>query len=93
MCACPLWWELEQRCECWCLVLVLELRVVGHECERRRAAGKEGGAIMKPIVYAEIPEFDQATQAVFQAVLVDMGDHIYVGVVVVDLPEQGELLS
>ena len=43
---------------------------------------------MKPIVYAEIPEFDQATQAVFQAVLVDMGDHIFAGVVVVDVEQE-----
>ena len=48
---------------------------------------------MKPIIYAPIPEFDQATQAIFQAEPVDMGDHIYVGVVVVDLPEQGEDLG
>ncbi len=48
---------------------------------------------MKPIIYAEIPEFDQAAQAIFQAEPVDMGDHIYVGVVVVDLPEQGEDLG
>ena len=45
--------------------------------------------MQKPIVYAEIPEFDQAAQAIFQAEPVDMGDHIYVGVVVVDV-EQGE---
>lgn len=40
----------------------------------------------KPIIYAEIPEFGQCTQAVYQTEPVDMGDHIYVGVVVVDLP-------
>ena len=45
--------------------------------------------MQKPIIYAPIPEFDQATQAVFQAEPVDMGDHIFVGVVVVDV-EQGE---
>ena len=55
-----------------------------------RAIGKEGGASMKPIICAPIPEFDQATQAVFQAEPVDMGDHIYVGVVVVDVePVEG----
>ena len=43
----------------------------------------------KPMVYAPIPEFDQATQAVFQTEAVDMGDHIFVGVVVVDV-EHGE---
>ena len=48
---------------------------------------------MKPIIYAPIPEFDQATQAVFQAEPVEMDDHIFVGVVVVDLPEQGEDLG
>ena len=43
---------------------------------------------MKPIIYASIPEFDQATQAVFQAEPVDMGDHIFVGVVVVDVEQE-----
>ena len=41
---------------------------------------------MKPIIYAEIPEFDQATQAVFQTEPEDKGEYIYYGVVVVDLP-------
>ena len=45
--------------------------------------------MQKPIVYAEIPEFDQAAQAIFQAEPVDMGDHIYVGVVVVDIEQDG----
>jgi len=40
----------------------------------------------KPIVYAPIPEFDQETQAVFQTEPVDMGDHIFVGVEVRDVP-------
>ena len=44
--------------------------------------------MQKPIIYAPIPEFDQATQAVFQAVLVDMGDHIFAGVVVVDVEQE-----
>jgi hypothetical protein len=44
--------------------------------------------MQKPIIYAEIPEFDQTTQAVFQANPVDMGDHIFVGVEIVDLPPQ-----
>ena len=49
---------------------------------------------MKPIIYAPIPEFDQATQAIFQAEPVEMDDHIFVGVVVVDVePVEGELLS
>ena len=42
--------------------------------------------MQKPIIYAEIPEFDQATQAVFQAEPEDRGNHIYYGVRVVDLP-------
>lgn len=41
---------------------------------------------MKPIIYAEIPDFDQETQAVFQTEPVDMGDHIYFGVEVRGLP-------
>lgn len=43
----------------------------------------------KPTVYAEIPDFDQTTQAVYQTEPVDMGDYIYIGVEVRDLP-QGE---
>ena len=39
----------------------------------------------KPIVYAEIPEFDQTTQAVFQVAPVDMGDYIFIGVEVRDV--------
>lgn len=42
--------------------------------------------MQKPIIYAEIPEFDQETQAVFQTEPVDMGDHIFIGVEVRDLP-------
>ena len=34
----------------------------------------------KPIQYAPIPEFDQESQAVFQAAAVDVGDRIDVGV-------------
>jgi hypothetical protein len=40
----------------------------------------------KPIIYAEIPEFDQATQAVFQTEPEDRGEYIYYGVTIVDLP-------
>jgi hypothetical protein len=36
--------------------------------------------MQKPIIYAEIPEFDQMTQAVFQMEPVDMGDHYFVGI-------------
>ena len=47
----------------------------------------------KPIIYAEIPEFNQATQAVFQEEPVDMGDYVYYGVRIEDLPpsDNGEL--
>lgn len=41
----------------------------------------------KPIVYAQIPEFDQKTQAVFQLEPVDMGDHIFIGVEVRDVSQ------
>ncbi len=40
--------------------------------------------------YAQVPDFDQQTQAVYQLEPVDMGDHVYVGVEVVDLPEADE---
>ncbi len=43
--------------------------------------------MLKPIVYAEIPDFDQATQAVYQTEPVDMGEYIYVGVEVRELPQ------
>ena len=50
--------------------------------------------MQKPIIYAPIPEFDQATQAVFQAEPVEMDDCIFIGVIVVELPQgDGELLS
>lgn len=39
----------------------------------------------KPIVYAEIPVYDQLTQYVVQLDPVDMGDHIFVGVEVRDI--------
>ncbi len=44
----------------------------------------------KPKIYAQVPDFDQQTQAVYQLEPVDMGDHVYVGVQVVDLPEVEE---
>jgi hypothetical protein len=43
----------------------------------------------KPIIYAEIPAFDQETQYVMQTVPVDMGDYIYVGVQVCDVIDNG----
>lgn len=41
--------------------------------------------MLKNIVYAEIPEFDQATQYVTQAEPVEYEDHIYIGVEIKDL--------
>lgn len=34
----------------------------------------------KPIIYSEIPAFDQATQYVTQKTPEDMGDYIFVGI-------------
>ena len=39
----------------------------------------------KPIVYEEIPEFNQETQYVIQKEPVDMGDYLYVGLEVKDM--------
>ena len=52
----------------------------------------EGTPNAKPVIFAEIPEFDQETQAVYQIGPVDRGDDIYVGVEIryVELDE-GEL--
>ena len=36
--------------------------------------------MLKPYIYAPIPEFDQLTQYVSQMVPVDMGDHYFVGI-------------
>jgi hypothetical protein len=51
--------------------------------------------MQKPIIYAEIPEFNQETQAVFQLEPVDMGDYIYAGNEVRGLPpqEEGEMIE
>lgn len=40
----------------------------------------------KPLVFAPIPDFDQEQQMVLQEEPVDMGDHIYLGVEIFDLP-------
>jgi hypothetical protein len=48
---------------------------------------KQGYPNAKPVVYAEIPEYDQETQAVFELPPVDNGDHIFVGLKVVDVPK------
>jgi len=42
------------------------------------------------IVYAEIPEFNQETQMVVQKEPVDMGEYIYYGVEVVDIPQEAQ---
>lgn len=34
----------------------------------------------KPIIHAEVPEFDQERQAVFETTPVDMGNHTFVGI-------------
>jgi len=47
---------------------------------------KQGYPNAKPIVYAEIPEYDQETQAVFELPPADNGDHIFVGLEVREVP-------
>jgi len=43
----------------------------------------------KPVVFAEIPDnFDQLTQAIFQAMPIDQGDYIDLGIEIVELPPQ-----
>lgn len=42
--------------------------------------------MQKPEIYAEIPAFDQQTQAIYQIEPVDMGDYIFYGVEVRDVP-------
>jgi hypothetical protein len=51
--------------------------------------------MLKPIIYAEIPDFNQEIQAVFQLAPVDMGDHIFIGVEVRDVPpdEEGDMFE
>ena len=48
---------------------------------------RQGVPKSKPVVYAEIPEYDQETQAVFELPPVDNGDHIFVGLKVVEVPK------
>ena len=43
----------------------------------------------KPIIHADVPEFDQETQAVFEKEPVDMGEYIFIDVEVRDV-EQDE---
>ena len=42
--------------------------------------------MQKQEIYAEIPIFDQQTQAIYQLDPVDMGEYIFYGVEVRDLP-------
>ncbi len=44
----------------------------------------------KPIVYAQVPDFDQETQYVTQGNPVEMDDCIYYPCIVNDLPPQEE---
>jgi hypothetical protein len=48
---------------------------------------KQGYPESKPVVYAEIPEYDQETQAVFELPPVDNGDHIFVDLEVREVPK------
>lgn len=48
---------------------------------------KKGAPSAKPIVYAEIPKYDQETQAVFELPPVDNGDHIFVDLEVREVPK------
>jgi hypothetical protein len=54
----------------------------------------EGALDAKPVIFGEIPEFDQQTQAVYQIGPIDRGDDIYMGVEVrlVELDE-GEMVE
>jgi len=46
----------------------------------------------KPIIYADIPEFNQETQYVVQSEPVDMGEYIYFGIIVLDMSrDEGDI--
>ena len=51
----------------------------------------EGTPDAKPVIFGEIPEFDQETEAVFQLPPVERDDHIYVGVEVRDVELDEEI--
>lgn len=56
---------------------------------------RQGVPKSKPIVYAEIPKYDQETQAVFELPPEDREDHIFVDLEVRDVPKDdvdGEML-
>jgi len=42
-------------------------------------------------IYEKIPEFDQETQMVVQKEPVKMGDDMYYGVEIVDVPQESEV--
>ncbi len=48
----------------------------------------------KPIIYAEVPDFNQETQYVIQSTPVDMGDYIFIGLEILEslevIGEEGE---
>ena len=47
----------------------------------------------KPVVYEDVPLFDQGTQYVIQQPPADLGDHIYMGIEVreMELDDEGEM--
>lgn len=56
---------------------------------------RQGVPKSKPVVYAEIPEYDQETQAVLELPPEDREDHIFVDLEVRDVPKDdvdGEML-
>ena len=48
---------------------------------------RQGVPKSKPVVYAEIPEYDQETQAVFEKEPVEFEDYISVDVEIRDVPQ------
>jgi len=54
---------------------------------------RQGYPGAKPVVYEDVPLFDQETQYVVQSPPVDLGDHIYMGVEVreVEQVDDGEM--
>lgn len=48
---------------------------------------RQGAPKSKPVVYAEIPEYDQETQAVFEKEPVEFEDYISVDVEIRDVPQ------
>ena len=44
----------------------------------------------KPVMYEDVPLFDQETQYVIQQPPVDLGDHIYIGVEVREMEQVDE---